>query len=284
MKLISGSSNPNLTRQLSDLMDAPIAEAEVRRFPDGELYARIVDDISGEDVCVIQSTYPDDNALEFLILTQLARDLGGASVTGVIPYYGYARQDRAFKDGESFTARTMARHIQMAVDRVVCVNLHKEAILQEFTDAEPVHVSVMSHIGEFMKQHDIQYILAPDKGAVEYARQAAEAAGCDYTNLEKKRLDGRTVSMVQKDLEVKGKRVCIIDDIIATGGTIMRASKALREQGARSVFACCAHGLFTGGGRERLEKQLDGLYSTDTIENPTSSISASAAIAGALLK
>lgn len=284
MKLISGSSNPNLTRQLSDLMGAPIAEVEVRRFPDGEIYARIVDDISEEDVCVVQSTYPDDNALQFLILTQLARDLGAASVTGVIPYYGYSRQDRVFKDGESFTARTMARLIQMAVDHVVCVNLHKESITEEFTDARCTHVSVMPHIGEFMKQHGIQFILAPDKGAVEYARQAAEAAGCEYTNLEKKRLDGRTVSMAPKDLDVRGKKVCIIDDIIATGGTILRASQALREQGAGSVYACCAHGLFTDGGRERLEKHLDGLYSTDTIENSTSSISAAAAIAGALLK
>ncbi len=284
MKLISGSSNPNLSRHLSDIMGAPIAEAEIRRFPDGELYARIVDDISGEDVCVVQSTYPDHNAVEFLILTRLARDLGAGSVTGVIPYYGYARQDRVFKEGESFTARTMARHIQLSCDRVVCVNLHKEAITREFTDERCLHVSVMPQIGEFMKQHDIRYVLAPDKGAVEYARQAAEAAGCDYTNLEKKRLDGRTVSMAPKDLDVEGKRVCIIDDIIATGGTIMRASQALKDQGAGSVFACCAHGLFTGGGLERLEPYLDGLYSTDTIENPTSRISAAEAIAGALLK
>jgi ribose-phosphate pyrophosphokinase len=193
----------------------------------------------------------------------------------VIPYYGYARQDRIFKEGESFSARTMAHHLQMDVDHLVCVNLHKEAILEEFDSVYgSANVSVMGMIGEFLKNAEIDLILSPDKGAIGYAKETATVLGCDFDNLEKTRIDGSTVMITPKELDVDGRNVCIVDDIIATGGTIDRAQQALRKQGASKVFACCAHGLFTGGGMERLEPVLDGLFSSDTIENPTSAFSA----------
>jgi ribose-phosphate pyrophosphokinase len=279
LRLLCGSSNPALCGSIGTELGIGSVKAEIRRFPDGELYSRLLDTVRGEDIILVQSTYPDLNALEFLILGRLLKDQGAAHVTGVVPYFGYARQDRTFKPGESFTARTMALLISECVDQVICVNLHKEATLNEFKKGvRTANVSVMSCIGEFMRGK-ADLILSPDKGAIPYAREAAAAAACPFDNLEKTRIDGSNVVIAEKDLDVKGRSVCIVDDIIATGGTIAKASEALRRNGASRVYACCAHGLFTGGGIEKLTPVMDGLHSSDTIQNPTSSYSAARPIA-----
>ena len=275
MRIIQGSSNPSLAGSIADLLEVKPVMCDIRRFPDGEIYCRILEPIDGEDIVIVQSTYPDHNAIEMLILAGLARDLGARSVTGVIPYFGYARQDKVFHEGESFTARTMARHLQLSLDNVVTINLHKAKTLEEFDKVDNCsNVSVMGEIGTFLKKEEVDFILSPDRGAIGYAEEAAITAGCQFDNLEKTRIDGETVRMKPKNLDVDGKVVAIVDDIIATGGTILRAQEALREQGAVKVFACCAHGLFTGGGIERLDPVLDGLYSSDTIENQTTNFSA----------
>ena len=284
MRVLKGTSNPGLAEAISERSRTKPIIMDIRRFPDGEIYCRLLESIDEEDVVIVQSTYPDNNALEALILAALAKDNGARSVTGVIPYYGYARQDMVFNEGESFTARTMARHLQLSMDNIVCVNLHKEKTLEQFNDVRSrVNISVMGEIGRFLKGLDVDFILSPDRGAVGYAKEVAEFAGCDFDNLDKTRIDGKTVKMEPKELDVDGKIVAIVDDIIATGGTILRAQEALREQGAKKVYACCAHGLFTGGGIERLSPVLDGLYSSDTIENPTTEISAAGPIADYLM-
>jgi ribose-phosphate pyrophosphokinase len=177
----------------------------------------------------------------------------------------------------------MSHHIEISTDHVICVNLHKDATIGEFsTVISAQNVSVMGVIGKFLGNSGVDFILSPDKGAIGYAREAAEVIGCGFDNLEKTRIDGRTVVMTPKKLNVDGMKVAIVDDIIATGGTIMRAQEALRKQGASSVIAACAHGLFTGGGMDKLGPVLDGLYSSDTIENPTSSFSAGVPVAAAV--
>ncbi len=283
MKLLCGSSNPALSAKLANALGCPIVPAEIKRFPDGELYTRLLEPVRGEDLVIVQSTYPDHNALEMLILSSLARDQGAKSVMGVIPYFGYARQDRVFKEGESFTARTMLRHLELALDHIICVNLHKEATLRELSrPGSGTNVSVMGEIGSFLKTKGIDMVLSPDKGAIAYAREAAVTAECPYDNLEKTRLDGMSVVMAPKDLDVRGKRIAIVDDIIATGGTIVKAQEMLRAQGASRVVACCAHGLFTSGGLEKLRPVLDGVLSSDTIEGATNGYSAAGPIARAV--
>ena len=283
MLLFSGTSNPKLSQELLRLTGSDPVEKELRRFPDGELYSRLNTDVSGETVILVQSTYPDENAMELFITSRMLKDHGADDIICVIPYFGYARQDRIFKEGESFTARTMCSLIEKNVDHVICVNLHKEATLNEFSEVKSArNVSVMREIGKLARELGVDFMLAPDKGAVPYAEDAATTCGCRFDHLEKTRIDPSTVKMAPKDLEVEGKSVCIVDDIIATGGTIMRASKALKEQGANSVYACCAHGLFTGGGRKKLEPELEGLYSSDTLEGPANKISAAPPIKEAI--
>ncbi len=280
MRVLQGTSNPSLANSLADRLGTRPVMTDIRRFPDGEIYSRVLEPIDGEDVVILQSTYPDENALEALILAGLAKDLGARTVTGVIPYFGYARQDRVFNEGESFSARTMARHLQLSMDHLVCMNLHKDSTLEHFDQVKSkVNLSLMNEIGTFLGDLDVDFILSPDKGAINYAKEAARTAGCMFDHLEKTRIDSETVKMTMKELDVKGKVVAIVDDIIATGGTILRAQEALRKQGASKVYACCAHGLYTGGGIERLEPVLDGLFSSDTIENPTMKISAAGPIA-----
>lgn len=278
MLLLSGTSNGRLSKELANGLGIDLVDVDIHRFPDGELYARLISDVRGQKVILVQSTFPDKNALEFFILSGLLKDQGAKRVVGVIPYYGYARQDRVFKPGESLTARTMARLISTSCDEVYCVNLHKESITDHFGTEIAKNVSVMRDAGEFLREKGMEHILAPDIGAVDYAREAALSAGCGHDHLEKTRVDGSTVRIAPKDLPVEGKKVCIVDDIIATGGTIERAARALREQGASEVHAFCVHGLFTGGGEKRLLPLLDGLYSTDTIENDTTALSAACAL------
>jgi len=278
MLLLSGTSNGRLSKKLANGLGIDLVDVDIHRFPDGELYARLISDVRGQKVILVQSTFPDKNALEFFILSGLLKDQGAKRVVGVIPYYGYARQDRVFKPGESLTARTMARLISTSCDEVYCVNLHKESITDHFGTEIAKNVSVMRDAGEFLREKGMEHILAPDIGAVDYAREAALSAGCGHDHLEKTRVDGSTVRIAPKDLPVEGKKVCIVDDIIATGGTIERAARALREQGASEVHAFCVHGLFTGGGEKRLLPLLDGLYSTDTIENDTTALSAACAL------
>ncbi|MEA3557938.1 MAG: ribose-phosphate diphosphokinase [Candidatus Thermoplasmatota archaeon] len=280
MRILAGTSNMAISENLSGILDVSMVRREIRRFPDRELYIRVLENIKEQDIVIVQSTYPDENAVEFLFLSQLAKDLGARTVIGVIPYFGYARQDRIFREGESFSARTMAHHLQKNIDHIICVNLHKEATLDEFTDViSASNVSVMKVTGEFLRSANVDHVLSPDKGAIGYAREAAEVLGAGFDHLEKTRIDGSTVRIASKELDIRGKVVCIVDDIIATGGTIYRAQEALKEQGAKEVYACCAHGLFTGGGSERLDPVLDGLFSSDTLENGTSAFSAAYPIA-----
>ncbi len=229
MKLLAGSSNGTLSRKLAADLGAALVHAEIRRFPDGELYCRVLDDVKGEDVVLVQSTFPDHNAMEFLLLAGLLRDQGPGSIIGVVPYYGYARQDKVFKPGESFSARTMAKHLQMSLDHIICVNMHKADTLREFDRLMSAqNVSVMGEIGSYLKGMGVDLVLSPDKGAINYAEEAARAAGCRSDNLDKTRIDGTTVTMARKELKVSGASVAIVDDIIATGGTILKAQEALR--------------------------------------------------------
>jgi ribose-phosphate pyrophosphokinase len=259
-------------------LDAKLADVEIKRFPDGECYVRIKDDLKGQEAIVVQTTFPDPHLVELFILLDALKGLSPSRIITVVPYFGYARQDKRFLEGEAISARAFSRLIDAASDEFVSVDIHAPKILEWF-DVPAKDVSVMPTFGEFFKDKGVDLVLAPDKGALDRADATASVLGCEWDHLEKTRIDGDTVKMAPKELDAKGRTVAIVDDIIATGGTIIRATEALREQGAKKVFAACAHGLYTKNALERLEPALDAVYSADTIENPTSVISAAGAIA-----
>jgi ribose-phosphate pyrophosphokinase len=265
------------------VMNVKLATVESKRFPDGECYVRIDEDLRNQDVVVVQTTYPDPNLVELFILLDAVREMTPKKVTTVVPYFGYARQDKKFKNGEAISARAFVKLINNCTDEFVSVDIHAPKILGNFT-IPYTNVSVMKSFGEFFKDKGVDLVLAPDKGALDRANIVASVLKCPWDHLEKTRIDGSTVKMAPKAIDAKGKTVAIVDDIIATGGTIIKATEALKQQGAKKVFAACAHGLYTSNALDRLTPVCDAVYSADTLENPTSKVSAANAIAEHLLK
>jgi ribose-phosphate pyrophosphokinase len=283
LHVVGGSASRKLAEALSKELGATNASVEVKRFPDGECYVRIDDDLTDKEVVVVQTTYPDPNLVELFILQDAVREMSPSRVVTVVPYFGYARQDKKFNDGEAISARAFSRLIDAGTDEFVTVDIHAPKVLEWF-EVPATDVSVMPTFGQFFKDKGVDLVLAPDKGALDRANAAAKVLGCDWDHLEKTRIDGDTVKMAPKELDAKGKTVAIVDDIIATGGTIIKATEALKEQGAAKVFAACAHGLYTKNALDRLQPVCDDVFSADTIENPTSVISAAGAIAAHLME
>lgn len=282
MRIVAGSASQRLAHALAPLVGGSIASVESKAFPDGEVYVRLLDAVVGEDVVIVQTTYPNDKLVELLLLQDAVRRGGAASVTTVIPYYAYSRQDVAFKEGEVVSARTVAEYIQIKTDRVVTVDPHKEHVLG-FFGVPTLAASAVPQLAEHLRAEGADLVLAPDKGALDRARLAAKHLDAPFDHLEKTRISGTEVRMSPKSLDVDGKTVAIIDDIISTGGTIATAAGELKRQGALRVVAACTHGLFLGDAIDRLRKAgCDAVVCTDTIEGPASHVSAARAVAEAL--
>lgn len=281
MIIVSGSASKSLSKALADELGVTLAKVESSRFPDDECYVRIHDNLDGEEVVLVQTSYPDEKIIELFLLQDAVREFNVEKLITVIPYYGYARQDKKFNPGEPISAKSLAKHIQLSSDSLITVDIHEESILGWF-DIPAKNISGMSSIGVYLKNLDPEIIIAPDKGAQELAKAVGEAIGCRWDHLEKTRINGEHVEMKAKNLSVSGKKVAIVDDIIATGGTIVKATEQLKSQGATEVYAACTHGLFAKNALQRLQKVCDRVISTDTIENETSVVSVAEEVAKSL--
>ncbi len=277
MNIISGPASQLLAGRIADVIKSPLLLSEFKRFPDGEQYTRILDDFAEEEVTIIQSTVNDS---DFISLLQLIDACGEASkINVVIPYMGYARQDKQFKKGEPISARAMARAIK--ADNVFTVNIHNESILDYF-DAETRNLDATPMLGRYIKNMKFKepLIIAPDDGAIPLARNASKDLGIDYDFLEKTRLSGETVSIQPKNVEVKGRDVIIIDDIISTGGPMAETISLLRQQEAHEVFVACVHPVFSSNAISKLFRAgVKGIIATDTIDRGVSVVSTAPVIA-----
>jgi len=284
MYILGGTSAKNVAGNLANKIQQPLLKATYKRFPDDEFYIRVLDDIAGEDVLIVQTAYPDQKIVELLLMQDAVHDAGAKKVTVVLPYFGYSRQDKRFEEGEAISARAVAQHISIHADCVITVDPHKEHILKFFT-VPAYSCSAVPTIAQYLKEKNIDFVLAPDKGAKERAKEAATLIDCEYDYLEKTRIDGTTVKITPKKLDAHGKHVAIIDDIISTGGTMANSIKELKKQGAKTVSIACTHGLFVGDAKEKLlSADCDEIISTDTIETEFSKVSAADCIAEILLK
>ncbi len=279
MYVVGGSASQLLSKELAKSLKAKLAKVEIKRFPDDECYVRIDEDLDGEDVFVVQTTWPDKNIIELFLLQDAVKEFEVASLTTVVPYYGYARQDKQFKPGEPISARALARLIQLQTDEFITVDVHAPTVIDWFDNVSAKNVHAYPSIGKHLKGKGVDLILSPDEGRADNAKRVADVVGCEADFLVKERLDGETVEMTPKKLGVKGKKVAIVDDIIATGGTIAKAAEQLKKQGAAKIFAVCTHGVFAKNGLEKLNAFCDEICSTDTIENPTTCISVAPEIA-----
>jgi len=278
MYVIGGSASDRIAKDLSEELKTTLVNTTIKRFPDDELYIRILDDISKEHVIIVQTTYPDNNIVELFLLQDAAKEAGAKKITVVIPYFGYARQDKKFLDGEPISAKAIAKLISLNADKVITVDPHKEYILDFFT-TPAFSCSAVPEIAKYLSQKNIDLLLAPDKGALDRVKKASKIIGCDFDYMEKTRIDGTTVEIKPKNLDVKNKNVAIIDDIISTGGTMAKSIKELKNQGAKKVFVSCTHGLFAGDAIKKLELAgCDEIISTDTIKSEFSKVKTSPVI------
>jgi ribose-phosphate pyrophosphokinase len=284
MFILGGTSAKNIATNLANRLQQPLVHTTYKRFPDDEFYVRLHDNIAGQDVLIVQTAYPDTKIVELFLIQDAVHDAGAKTITVILPYFGYSRQDKKFEEGEAISARAIAQHISMNVDCVITVDPHKDHVLKFFT-VPAYSCTAVSTIAQYLKDKNIDFVLAPDKGAKERAKEAAALINCEYDFLEKTRIDGSTVKITPKKLDARGKHVAIIDDIISTGGTMAHSIKELKKQGAASVSVACTHGLFVGGAKEKLlAAECDEIISTDTIETEYSKVSAAECIAETLLK
>jgi ribose-phosphate pyrophosphokinase len=267
MFVVGGSASQLLSKELARCLKAKLAKVEIRRFPDDECYVRIDNDLDDQEVFLVQTAWPDKNIVELFLLQDAIKEFDVDSLTTVVPYFGYARQDKQFKPGEPISARALARLIQMNTDEFVTVDVHAPKVIDWFDNISAKNVAAYPEIGKYLKSKGIELILSPDEGRADNAKRVADVVNCEADFLVKERLDDETVKMTPKRLDVRGKKVAVVDDIISTGSTIIKAAEQLRKQNAAKIYAVCTHGVFAGNAIPKLEAVCDDIYTTDTIEN-----------------
>lgn len=254
--VLAGSSHPDLARAIAIRLGAPLVRRTVDRFPDGELRVRIEDDLRGRDVFLVQSICAPvgDHLLELLLLSDACRRSGAARVTGVLPYLGYARQERRDEPGIPLGARVVADALSRALDRAVVVDLHSAAV-EGFFSIPVEQVNAVAQMADAVRADATNaVVVSPDLGAVKRAERFARLLGLPVAIVHKARVSGSEVSVSGVVGDVAGKAVIVFDDIISTAGTVEAAVGAVLQAGAlREVTICATHGLFVGPAARRMQ-------------------------------
>jgi ribose-phosphate pyrophosphokinase len=283
--IISGPSSQLLAGRVSAIVGRELALCEYRTFPDGESYSQVVSDLE-DDLVILQSTPTDKDLIYLMQLLDVAMD---KKITLVVPYFGYARQDKIFKHGEPMTARAIITALNPFLvngARVFTVNIHSPAVLSHFK-CNAVNLDATPLLAEKIRQLDLcnPVIISPDKGAVNMAKAAADLIGVPFDHLQKTRLSGSEVVIAPKEIDVMGRDIVITDDMIATGGTMATAIELLKKQGAKRVYIAAVHAVLTGSALLKLQRAgVEAVIATDTLDRGVSSVSVAPVIARALCR
>jgi ribose-phosphate pyrophosphokinase len=291
--VIGGSSSEALASKVAQELHLKAGGLEVRRFPDGEKYLRVLDDVKNENVAVIQSIHhtPDEMLFEYLLLVDTLKDLGASSVTAFIPYFAYARQDERFKPGEALSFRTVSKLMKsVGTDEIYTIDMHQHRVVNssEVFRIPSHNLSAMPLLADYVKETgEVRkpLVIGPDAEAEQWAKIAAERLETDYDVFEKKRLGDAHVEVRPRRSNAKGRDVLIVDDIISTGGTIVEASRILLSQGANKIAVACTHPILANGALEKIQKAgVTSVVGTDTIPSPISRVSVAPLIASEIRK
>lgn len=270
IKLLTGTSNQKLAKEVSDYLNIPLSDAIVSRFSDGEVRVQINESMRGEDVFVIQSLCPpiNENIMELLLILDAIKRASASRITAVIPYYAYARQDRKDKPRVPISARLLADLITVAgAQRVVVVDLHSPQI-QGFFNIPVDNLHALGVLYDYLKDKvdGETVVVSPDAGGVEMARLLANKIGCPIAISYKRRPEPNVAEVLDLIGDVKDKRAIIVDDIIDTAGTVCAAGELLLSRGASRVDVVATHGLLSGPAVERLRKSpIEEVVITNTI-------------------
>jgi ribose-phosphate pyrophosphokinase len=271
LKLFSGTANPKLTYEIAKVLGVRLGDAIVGRFPDGEIKVQLGESVRGNDVYIIQPTCPpvNDNLMELLTLVDAVRRSSASRINAVIPYFGYARQDKQVAGREPITAKLVSTLLEAAgVERVITIDLHSRQ-LQGFFDIPLDMLSALRTIANHLRSGGLEdtVIVSPDTGRSEEARRLTELLGLPLAFMYKRRTSERDTQVTAVIGDVVGKRVILVDDVISTGGTLRRAVEALIDAGARpDVRIAATHAVLAGDAREKLaHPAIKELIVTDTI-------------------
>ncbi len=297
MIVLGGSASTQLAERVAKELGVEPGRLEIRRFPDGEKYLRVHENVKGQDVAVVQSLYGaqrNENIFEYLLLVDTLRDLGAQSITGIAPYLAYARQDSRFYPGEAVSSASLARFIEAAGTTsfvTVDCHLHRLGDVSKVFKIPAHNLSAMPLLGRYARENlrpRNPVVIAPDEEAGQWAAAVASELDTEHVIFQKKRVrkEGVTSSRVvvdAGDANLKGKDAIFADDIISTGGTIAEAAKACKKKGARRVFALCTHPVLADGALRRMKAAgVLRVLGTDTIPSAISKISVAPIIAKAV--
>jgi ribose-phosphate pyrophosphokinase len=269
-KIFAGSSSVDFAKEVCKSLDVPLAKADVKRFSDGEISVQIAESVRGRDVFIVQSTGApsNDNLMELLIMTDALRRSSASSITAVVPYYGYARQDRKAAPRVPITAKLVADLYETAgIDRVVTIDLHAGQIQGFFNiPVDNLYGSIV--FKEYVQSKNLQnpIVASPDIGGVARARYFAKQLGLEMVIVDKRREKANESEVMNIIGSVEGKDVIIVDDMVDTAGTMVKAAAALKAQGATSVMAIATHGVLSGKAYSNLDSDsLDELCISNTL-------------------
>jgi ribose-phosphate pyrophosphokinase len=272
MMLLSGTANRGLAEEVAEEVGIPLGDATIRRFADGEIFVRINENVRGRDVFILQPTCPpSDTILEMLLLIDAAKRASAARVTTVIPYFGYARQDRKDQPRVAIGAKLMANMVMSAgADRVLGVDFHQHQ-LQGFFDVPVDHLYAAPVLTRYFREKDLKdlVVVAPDVGGAKMARGFAKRLGGTIGIIDKRRPTANVSEVLNVVGDVEGRDCLIADDMIDTAGTMSEAIGALKARGARDVYCCASHALFSGPAVDRLRNtEVKEIVVTNTIPLP----------------
>jgi len=272
MKIFSGLANRQLAKDIADYLNLPLGDAEVMRFNDGEIKVQYNENIRGTDLFIVQPTFPPaDHLMELLLLIDAAKRASAKRITAVIPYFGYARQDRKDQPRVALSAKLVANMIATAgADRVLTMDLHSASI-QGFFDIPSDHLYASTIFVEHLKEMELAnpLVVAPDIGSSKRAGAYAKRMGCDLALVDKKRSEAGKVDQVTLIGDVEGKDIILVDDMVDTAGTMCKGAELLKERGASSIVAACTHPLLSGPAIENLKgSAISRLLITDSVPLP----------------
>jgi ribose-phosphate pyrophosphokinase len=288
--VVPGPASVELGRKIAESLKAKVVSVEFKRFPDGESYIRFEDTVKNEDVIIVQATSPPQNEhlIQLLLMTDNAKDMDAKSITAVVPYFAYARQDSVFRLGEALSVKTIVKLLKTCgVTRILTVNSHNPAILKTL----PVSIedlSAISLLAHHFKNKGFKDVFSVSMGkkGLPTAVEADKVlrGGCDYIPTQRDRVTGN-VTIEKKPMPVKNRTAIVFDDIISSGGTMIKAVNWLKEQGASKVYAACVHPLLIGDTKDKILKAgAEAVVGTDTVPSSVSEVSVAPLIAEALKK